>query len=227
MRVLIADTDQQLARERARQLQMDGHQPSLALTAHAAALKLAEKPDALVLCNLPSPVEAIALLRALRSGEILGSDPRLPILVIGADHDHDTIRYYHAGVDLALASTSSPLLIAAALHALARRTVAQRPRLLRVGAHTNDRDARSARVGEQPLQLTRLEFDLLQTLARQPHKAFTRAELTRDVWGYDPAAAGPSRTIDSHAHRLRKKLVQAGAEATMHSIRGVGWRLAH
>jgi DNA-binding response OmpR family regulator len=44
--------------------------------------------------------------------------------------------------------------------------------------------------------------------------------------GYDPAATGPSRTIDSTAHRLRKKLEQAGAEQMMHSIRGVGWRLA-
>jgi DNA-binding response OmpR family regulator len=78
MRVLIADTDQQLARERAWQLQMDGHQPSLALTARAAALKLAEKPDALVLCNLPSPVQSIALLRALRSGEILVVAPGNP-----------------------------------------------------------------------------------------------------------------------------------------------------
>ena len=150
------------------------------------------------------------------------------MLVVGADHDYDAIRYYHRGADIALAKTSSPLLIAAALDALARRTVAQqRPRLLRIGPLTIDRDARTACVGEQPLQLTRLEFDLLQTLARQPHKAVSRAELTRDVWGYDPGAAGPSRTIDSTAHRLRKKLAQAGAGAIMHSIRGVGWRLAH
>jgi DNA-binding response OmpR family regulator len=45
------------------------------------------------------------------------------------------------------------------------------------------------------------------------------------VWGYDPNAAGPTRTIDSTAHRLRKKLQQAGAEPTPHTIRGVGWRL--
>ena len=103
---------------------------------------------------------------------------------------------------------------------------AQRRRVVRVGRLTLDRDARTARVGDHPLQLTRLEFDLLQTLAGQPHKAFSRDELTRDVWGYDPAAAGPSRTIDSTAHRLRKKLEHAGAEPIMHSIRGVGCRLA-
>jgi two-component system response regulator ResD len=98
--------------------------------------------------------------------------------------------------------------------------------VVRVGRPVIDRDARTACVGGQPLQLTRLEFDLLHALASEPQKAFSRDELTRDVWGYDPAAAGPSRTVDSTAHRLRKKLQHAGADPVMHSILGVGWRLA-
>ena len=114
MRVLIAEADHQLACERARQLQMDGHHASLALSGDAAAIKLAELPDALVLCTIGSPVQTIALLRALRSGEIPGTDASLPILVVGADHDHDAMRYYHGGADIALAKTRSPLLIAAA-----------------------------------------------------------------------------------------------------------------
>ena len=227
MGVLIAETDQQLAREHARQLEMDGHQTSLAPTSHAAALKLAELPDALVLCNLGSPVETIALLRALRGGEIPGSDSSLPVLVVGADNDNDQVRYYHAGADIALAGASSPLLIAAALDALARRTVGeQRRQVVRIGRLSIDRDARTAHVDDQPLQLTRLEFDLLQTLVGQPQKAFSRDELTRDVWGYDPVAAPAARTVDATMHRLRKKLEHAGAEPIMHGIRGVGWRLA-
>ena len=46
------------------------------------------------------------------------------------------------------------------------------------------------------------------------------------MWGYDPVAAPAARTVDSTMHRLRKKLEHAGAEPIMHSIRGVGWRLA-
>jgi DNA-binding response OmpR family regulator len=226
MRVLIAETDQQLAEERARQLQMDAHHISLALTSHTTALKLAELPDALVLCRLSTPVQTIASLRALRAGEIPRSDANVPVLVVGANGDADAIRYYQAGADITLPGNSTPLLIAAALDALVRRARSgQRPRVVRVGRLSVDPDARIARVDDQPLQLTRLEFDLLRTLASQPGKAVTRAELTRDVWGYDPAAAGPSRTIDSTAHRLRKKLEHAGAEQIMHSIRGIGWRL--
>lgn len=225
MRVLIAETTQQLAEECARQLRMDGHDTTLALSARATALGLAELPDTLVLCQLDNPVRTIALLRALRAGEVPRSDARVPVLVVGADSDADAIRYYQAGADITLQGACSPLLIAAAVDALARRAGGAQPsRLVRVGRLSVDRDACSA-PDEQPLQLTRLEFDLLHTLATQPGKAFTRAELTQDVWGYDPAATGPSRTIDSTAHRLRKKLEHAGAEQLVHNVRGIGWRL--
>jgi len=226
MRVLIAETEHQIARERAEQLCMDGHQAAVALTAQAAGLRLAELPDVLVLCELDSPVQTITLLRALRAGEIPRSDSRVPVLLVGADGDDDAIRYYRAGADITLPGASSPLLIAAALDALGRRaTGGQRPRIMRAGRLTVDCDARTAHVADRAVELTRLEFDLLQTLAAQPGKAFTRAELTKDVWGYDPAAAPKSRTIDSTAHRLRKKLDEAGADAAFHSVRGVGWRL--
>lgn len=85
MRVLIAETEHQIARERAEQLCMDGHQAAVALTAQAAGLRLAELPDVLVLCELDSPVQTITLLRALRAGEIPRSDSRVPVLLVGAD----------------------------------------------------------------------------------------------------------------------------------------------
>jgi DNA-binding response OmpR family regulator len=93
MRVLIAETEHQIARERAEQLCMDGHQAAVALTAQAAGLRLAELPDVLVLCELDSPVQTITLLRALRAGEIPRSDSRVPVLLVGADGDDDAIRY--------------------------------------------------------------------------------------------------------------------------------------
>ena len=225
--VLIADADERLLRERAEQLLMDGYEVQVASTAQAARIKLGDAPDALVLCSAGGRPETIALLRELRAGEIPRADSRLPVLVVGADDDSAAVRYYRAGADLALPTSSSPLLVAAGLEALARRTAGEheRRRMLRVGSLTVDCDARLAQVDDRAVKLTRLEFDLLQTLASQPHKAFTRAELTRQVWGYDPGAAGPSRTVDSHASRMRQKLEQAGAEPLVQNVRGVGWRL--
>lgn len=225
--VLIVEADDRLLRERADQLLMDGYEVCAAGTAQAARIKLADAPDALVLCSAGTRPETIGLLRELRGGAIPRADSKLPVLVVGADDDSAAVRYYRAGADVALPTRSSPLLVAAGLEALARRTAGEheRRRMLRVGSLTVDCDARVAQVDDRSVNLSRLEFDLLQTLASQPHKAFTRTELTREVWGYDPAAAGPSRTVDTHAARLRQKLEQAGAEPLVQNVRGVGWRL--
>ena len=220
--VLLVETDDLELRERTEQLLMDGYAVDAVSRIVQARAKLAEGPDALVLSSEP---ETIGLLRQVRAGEIPRADSRLPVLVLGVDDDSAAVRYYRAGADVALPSESSGLLVAAGLEALARRAGPPETRILRVGSLTIDRDARTAQVDSRPVKLTRLEFDLLATLASEPRKTFTRAELTREVWGYDPQAAGPSRTVDSHAHRLRQKLEQAGAEPIVQTVRGVGWRL--
>jgi two-component system response regulator AdeR len=220
--VLLVETDELELRELTEQLLMDGYAVDSVSAVDQARVRLAEGPDVLVLSSEP---ETIALLRELRAGEIPRADSRLPVLVLGVDDDSAAVRYYRAGADAALPSESSPLLVAAGLEALARRAGPQETRVVRVGSLTVDRDARTAQVDGRPVRLTRLESDLLQTLASEPRRTFTRAELTREVWGFDPQAAGPSRTVDSHAHRVRQELEQAGAESMVQTVRGVGWRL--
>ena len=220
--VLLVETDELELRERTEQLLMDGYAVDSVRAIDQARVKLAEGPDAVVLSGGP---ETIGLLRELRAGEIPRADSRLPVLALGVDDDSAAVRYYRAGADVALPSESSGLLVAAGLEALSRRAGALETRVLRLGSLTVDRDARTAQVDGRPVKLTRLEFDLLATLASEPRRTFTRAELTREVWGYDPQAAGPSRTVDSHAQRLRQTLEQAGAEPMVQTVRGVGWRL--
>ena len=220
--VLLVETDELELHERTEQLLMDGYAVDSVSAIDQARVSLADGPDALVLSSGP---ETIGLLRDLRAGEIPRADSRLPVLAVGVDDDSAAVRCYRAGADIALPSESSGLLVAAGLEALARRAGAQETRVVRVGSLTVDRDARIAQVENRALKLTRLEFDLLATLASDPRKTFTRVELTRKVWDYDPQAAGPSRTVDSHAHRLRQKLEQAGAEQMVQTVRGVGWRL--
>jgi DNA-binding response OmpR family regulator len=220
--VLFVETDELELRERTEQLLMDGYAVDAVSHTDQARAKLADGPDALVLSSEP---QTIGLLRELRGGEIPRADSRLPVLVLGADDDSAAVRYYRAGADVALPSESSGLLVAAGLEALSRRAGPPETRVLRVGSLAVDRDARTAQVGSRPVKLTRLEFDLLSTLATDPRRTFTRAELTREVWGFDPQAAGPSRTVHSHAHRLKQKLEQSGAEPMVQTVRGVGWRL--
>jgi two-component system, OmpR family, response regulator len=220
--VLLVETDELELRERTEQLLMDGYAVDSVSAVEEARVRLAEGPDALVLSSEP---ETIGLLRELRAGEIPQADSRVPVLVVGVDDDSAAVRYYRAGADVALPSESSGLLVAAGLEALVRRAGPPQTRVVRVGSLTVDRDARVAEVTGRTVMLTRLEFDLLATLASDPRRTFTRGELTREVWDYDPRAAGPSRTVDKHIWELRQKLDQAGAESMVQTVRGVGWRL--
>ena len=77
------------------------------LSARALRLKLAELPDAVLLGDLGGTSATIALLRELRAGAIHRADNTVPVLVIGADTDTDSIRYYRAGADALLPSDCS------------------------------------------------------------------------------------------------------------------------
>ncbi|AVT38172.1 winged helix-turn-helix domain-containing protein [Plantactinospora sp. BB1] len=97
-------------------------------------------------------------------------------------------------------------------------------------AATGPDDADSLRVltgprvvlqGGRPVPFTRLEFDLLVFLARNPRRVFTRLQLLGNVWGYEHAVA---RTVDVHVRRLRAKVHPSMPLVT--TVHGVGYRLA-
>ena len=83
---------------------------------------------------------------------------------------------------------------------------------------------RVVRVEGRRVQLAQKEYELLLRLAREPERVFTKAELLHDVWGY--MTIGRTRTLDSHASRLRGKLRDAGSTAALvENVWGVGYRL--
>jgi DNA-binding response OmpR family regulator len=226
-RVLLVDDDPRRLTKRGDQLLLDGYELSVAGSRRATELKLAEQPDAMILCKLGNGPQTLGLLRELRRGEISGADSRLSVMTIGASTDSQAISHLKAGSDMVLPATASPPLISAGLEALRARCSGEMVnRVVRFGQLTVDLDARAASFGGQALALTRLEFDLLATLARAPTRVHNRSELTEAVWGYDPSAAGSSTTIRSHQSRLRRKLAEAGAEGLVENIRGVGVRLS-
>jgi DNA-binding response OmpR family regulator len=87
-----------------------------------------------------------------------------------------------------------------------------------------DVDARIVLAGETALNLTRLEFDLLQHLLINAGRVLTRERLLEQTWGYD--FAGDTRAVDSAVKRLRAKLRSANPEADgIESVRGIGYRI--
>ena len=89
-----------------------------------------------------------------------------------------------------------------------------------VGAVTIDTPTRSAFRDGVPLDLSRLEYDLLLFLARHPRQVFTRSQLLSQVWGHTHTT---NRTVDVHVSRLRTKLLDQDVITTVY---GIGYRLA-
>ena len=91
-----------------------------------------------------------------------------------------------------------------------------------VGALAIDPAAREVKLDGREIPMSAKEFELLRALAEEPARVFTKQELLRDVWGYE--LMGSTRTLDSHASRLRRKLQPSGRRWIV-NVWGVGYKL--
>jgi DNA-binding response OmpR family regulator len=189
----------------------------------ALAILSVEQPDVVV---VDVNGKTLGLIDAIRSGDGLAGrvDPDTPLMILTAQADElHRIRLLDRGGDDVLAKPFSYPELRSRTAALLRRARARRaPRMLRVGELTIDLGGRIAQIGDTRLELPAKEYELLCTLAREPTRVFTREELFRALWG---GAYGRSRTLDSHACRLRRRLEEAGGEGLLRNVWGVGYRL--
>ena len=86
-----------------------------------------------------------------------------------------------------------------------------------------DRPTRRVRVRDTAVFLSAKEFELVAKLASEPYRVFTKEELLREVWGY--RALGRTRTLESHASRVRKKLCLDPDDRFIVNVWGVGYRM--
>ena len=109
----------------------------------------------------------------------------------------------------------------ARLAAVLRRTTPRRPAPVTIAGPVQiNHHTREVRVGEHEVRLSGIEYRLLCHLASEPTRVFTRSELMREVWGY--RAEARTRTLDSHAYRLRRRL---GTRGLVANVWGVGYSL--
>ncbi len=227
--ILVVESDRHRGDAIAEQLLADGFRVELARSAeHARVLARCSAPRLAVLGWLDSPPGALELLREIRRAGQLDTpwDDGLPAIVVGARaREMDMLRAFEAGADDFLARSATYIELRARLRAILRRTTAAptEERLIEVEALTIDTRAHAVTIEGRDVCLRRLEFELLVHLAREPQRVFAKSELLRAVWGYH---CGPStRTLDSHASRLRRRLAPDGSRRWVICVWGVGYRL--
>jgi DNA-binding response OmpR family regulator len=183
------------------------------------------QPDLLVLDLILPDAPGLDVLREIRDADGATSrfDPDLPVIVLsGRAGDHDRVRGFREGADDYVVKPLHYPELAVRIAAVLRRRNGRREGPRRIGELVIDPATRSVRVGEREVELANKEFALLRELASDPTRVFTKQDLLRDVWGY--RSLGRTRTLDSHASRLRRKL---DPEHTRYVVNcwGVGYRL--
>ncbi len=157
----------------------------------------------------------------------LRAEGAVPIVMLTARAgEDDRLRGFDAGADDYVPKPFSPREVVARVLALLRRTGAGRaspPPPVRVGDVEVDRFRREARARGIRLALTPSEFRLLEALAHEPGRTFTREELLERAFG--PDYEGFDRIVDTHVTNLRRKIAGHSERRVIHTVHGLGYRM--
>jgi len=218
--VLLVEDERDLRLVTSTYLQTHGCRVIEAGDGRQARAQLGSAEIDVVVLDLGLPDEdGLGLLRELRSSA------NVPVVVVtGRGEESDRVVGLELGADDYLVKPFSHRELVARITAVLRRARTAEPAsVLRFGPLAIDVDARTASVLEQPITLTRLEYELLVFLASSPGRSYSREQLLNAVWG-SSSEWQRADTVSEHVHRLRRKLSIAGPRPRIATVRGIGYR---
>lgn len=222
-RILVAEDDVKQARLFRVYLEQDGHDVHVVGDGRAALDKArTARPDLMVLDVMLPLVDGLDVCRILRT------ESEVPILLVTArTTEEDILLGLDLGADDYLTKPCSPRELAARVRALLRRsrpTGGAAPTVLRVGGMEVDTARFEVRVEGRTVNLTSKEFGILEALAREPGRVFTRGQIIERAFGFDHDVL--ERTVDAHVMNLRRKLERDPARPSrLETVYGRGYRL--
>lgn len=223
LRVLVVDDEAMLTDLLSMALRMEGWDVRTAGSGYDALAMTREfEPDALVLDIMMPDLDGMSVLQRLRH-----SGNNVPVLFLTAkDAVADRVAGLTAGGDDYVTKPFSLEEVVARLRGLMRRagtgiTDGDDP-ILRVGDLTLNEDSHEVQRGDDEIDLTATEFELLRFLMRNQRRVVSKAQILDRVWNYD--FGGRSSVVELYISYLRKK-IDAGREPLIHTVRGVGYMI--
>jgi DNA-binding response OmpR family regulator len=227
-RILVVEDDLTVAEVVVEYLRHAGMEARHAVDGPAGLEIAAAWPPDLVVLDLMLPgLSGLEVCRRLRE-ERGAQSPPLPVIMLTAlTEESDRVLGLESGADDYVTKPFSPRELTLRVQAVLRRArtvdaAAATPHLVRSGRLEVDVAARRARRDGEELELTVREFDLLAFFVSNPGRAFTRAQLLEQVWGY---SFGDQSTVTVYVRRLRDKVEpEPAAPAQLQTVWGVGYR---
>lgn len=222
MRVLIVEDDEKTACALASGLQAEGFSAAIKHTGEAGLSALAvESFDVIVLDWMLPGRDGLEVLKALRARGMA-----TPVLLLTArDAVADRVLGLESGADDYLIKPFAFAELVARVRSLVRRVPVAEPLRRRLADLTLDLETRTVWRGEQRIELTSREFDLLAYLMRQPGQVVTREMLAKDVWRETKRVTPLDNVIDVHIGHLRRKVDEGRRTTLIQTVRGVGFVL--
>ncbi|GLY00353.1 DNA-binding response regulator [Actinoplanes sp. NBRC 101535] len=228
-RILVADDDPKHAQLIRLYLEREGHQV-LTVSDGRAALEQARarRPDLLVLDWMMPIVDGLDVCRILRAESDAALAQVAILLVTARSAENDMLLGLDIGADDYLSKPVSPRELTARVRALLRRARSgstETSEILRVGELEVDPPRFEVRVNGEPVPLTAKEFGILELLAREPGRVFTRGQIIDKTFGFENDVS--ERTVDAHVVNLRRKIERNPADPRyVQTVYGRGYRMA-